>query len=150
MELLHLAFHCVFDRLYPRYYYMDPVHVISEVDGVRIISIDKCEFLHKVPGGLQESRFVYLRSDCGVVRQLRMCFRLSVLNSQHLRRPSSSLAQSILVRSCMKPTRNSSPRTRTHTRVYPTFGRILLKPLIRASMPPDESGKLSGRRSCSR
>ena len=32
-----------------RYYYTDPIHLVNEVDGVRIISIDKCEFLQKVP-----------------------------------------------------------------------------------------------------
>ena len=32
-----------------RYYYVDPVHLFTEVDGVRIFSMDKCEFLQKVP-----------------------------------------------------------------------------------------------------
>lgn len=33
-----------------RYYYDGRVHVIPEFDGVRLISNDACEFLHKVPG----------------------------------------------------------------------------------------------------
>lgn len=33
-----------------RYYYVEPVHLITEVDGLRVISIDRCELLQKVPG----------------------------------------------------------------------------------------------------
>lgn len=33
-----------------RYFYDGRVHVISEFDGVRLITNDACEFLHKVPG----------------------------------------------------------------------------------------------------
>lgn len=33
-----------------RYYYEKKVHVIPDIDGVRIMSADKCEFLQKVPG----------------------------------------------------------------------------------------------------
>ncbi|KAF8331517.1 vacuolar assembling/sorting protein VPS16 [Cantharellus anzutake] len=32
-----------------KYYYTSPTHLISEIDGVRIISSDRCDFLQKVP-----------------------------------------------------------------------------------------------------
>lgn len=35
-----------------RYYYDGHVHVIAEFDGVRLITNDTCEFLHKVSGRL--------------------------------------------------------------------------------------------------
>ena len=44
-----------------RYYYTDPIHLVNEVDGVRIISIDKCEFLQKVPRESRPMRAVYMR-----------------------------------------------------------------------------------------
>ncbi|KAJ9309890.1 hypothetical protein DTO217A2_528 [Paecilomyces variotii] len=37
-----------------RYYYDGRVHVIPEFDGVRLISNDACEFLHKVPDVMEE------------------------------------------------------------------------------------------------
>lgn len=33
-----------------RYDYLDPVQLVGEIDGIRIISLEKCEFLQKVPG----------------------------------------------------------------------------------------------------
>lgn len=33
-----------------RYDYLDAVHLVSEVDGARLLSKEKCEFLQKVPG----------------------------------------------------------------------------------------------------
>lgn len=33
-----------------RFDYLDPVILVSEVDGARIISKEKCEFVQKVPG----------------------------------------------------------------------------------------------------
>lgn len=35
-----------------RYYYDGHVHVIPEFDGIRLITNDTCEFLHKVAGKL--------------------------------------------------------------------------------------------------
>lgn len=32
-----------------RYFYSDPVHLVGEIDGTRIISTDVCEFLQIVP-----------------------------------------------------------------------------------------------------
>ncbi|KAJ9216016.1 hypothetical protein DTO166G4_2260 [Paecilomyces variotii] len=37
-----------------RYYYDGRVHVIPEFDGVRLITNDACEFLHKVPDVMEE------------------------------------------------------------------------------------------------
>lgn len=37
-----------------KYYYDDQVHVVPDIDGVRIITNDVCEFLHKVPDQLEE------------------------------------------------------------------------------------------------
>ncbi|SCV74365.1 BQ2448_6797 [Microbotryum intermedium] len=37
-----------------KYFYSDPVHLIGEVDGTRIISSDLCEFLHMVPQSSQD------------------------------------------------------------------------------------------------
>ncbi|KAJ6237515.1 vacuolar protein sorting vps16 [Anaeramoeba flamelloides] len=34
---------------YLQYYYYEPIHLITEVDGTRIITNTKCEFLRKVP-----------------------------------------------------------------------------------------------------
>lgn len=33
-----------------RYYYTEPIHLMTEMDGVRIFSMDKSELLQKVPG----------------------------------------------------------------------------------------------------
>ena len=33
-----------------RYYYDGRVHVVPEFDGVRLVTNDTCEFLHKVAG----------------------------------------------------------------------------------------------------
>lgn len=33
-----------------RYYYDSRVHLVSEIDGIRLITTDTCEFLQKVPG----------------------------------------------------------------------------------------------------
>ena len=33
-----------------RYYYDGWVHLLADIDGVRIITNDVCEFLQKVPG----------------------------------------------------------------------------------------------------
>lgn len=35
-----------------RHYYDSWVHLIPEMDGIRMLSIEKCEFLQKVPGNL--------------------------------------------------------------------------------------------------
>ena len=37
-----------------KYYYDSQVHVVPDVDGVRIISNESCEFLHKVPDATEE------------------------------------------------------------------------------------------------
>lgn len=37
-----------------KYYYDDVVHVIPDVDGVRLLTSDVCEFLHKVPDPTEE------------------------------------------------------------------------------------------------
>ena len=37
-----------------KYYYDDVVHIIPDIDGVRIITPDSCEFLHKVPDESEE------------------------------------------------------------------------------------------------
>ncbi|KPI35492.1 uncharacterized protein AB675_10984 [Cyphellophora attinorum] len=37
-----------------KYYYDDQVHVIPDVDGVRLITNQSCEFLHKVPDASEE------------------------------------------------------------------------------------------------
>lgn len=37
-----------------KYYYDDQVHVVPDIDGVRLISNDACEFLRKVPDPLEE------------------------------------------------------------------------------------------------
>jgi hypothetical protein len=42
-----------------RYFYSDPVYLIGEIDGTRIISRDHCEFLQKVP---RKFRFVELKN----------------------------------------------------------------------------------------
>ncbi|KAJ6245541.1 vacuolar protein sorting vps16 [Anaeramoeba flamelloides] len=34
---------------YLQYYYYEPIHLVTEIDGTRIISNTKCEFLRKVP-----------------------------------------------------------------------------------------------------
>lgn len=33
-----------------RYYYDDWIHLLPDVDGVRLLTNDVCEFLQKVPG----------------------------------------------------------------------------------------------------
>ncbi|CAG8837592.1 30189_t:CDS:2, partial [Racocetra persica] len=38
-----------------RYPYDDAIHLIPEIDGVRIIGSDKCEFLQKVPDVIEET-----------------------------------------------------------------------------------------------
>lgn len=40
-----------------RYYYDGRVHVIPEFDGVRLLTNDTCEFLHKVSGEKRHSPF---------------------------------------------------------------------------------------------
>lgn len=37
-----------------KYYYDSQVHVVPDMDGVRIITNDSCEFLHKVPDATEE------------------------------------------------------------------------------------------------
>lgn len=37
-----------------KYYYDDIVHVVPDVDGVRLITSESCEFLHKVPDECEE------------------------------------------------------------------------------------------------
>lgn len=37
-----------------KYYYDDQVHVVPDIDGVRLITNESCEFLHKVPDPLEE------------------------------------------------------------------------------------------------
>ncbi|EHY53179.1 Vacuolar protein sorting-associated protein 16 [Exophiala dermatitidis] len=37
-----------------KYYYDDQVHVVPDIDGVRLITHEACEFLHKVPDPLEE------------------------------------------------------------------------------------------------
>ncbi|KIW21568.1 hypothetical protein PV08_02148 [Exophiala spinifera] len=37
-----------------KYYYDDQVHVVPDIDGVRLITNDSCDFLHKVPDQLEE------------------------------------------------------------------------------------------------
>ncbi|KAK5443312.1 Vacuolar protein sorting-associated protein 16 [Exophiala xenobiotica] len=37
-----------------KYYYDDQVHVVADIDGVRLITNEACEFLHKVPDPLEE------------------------------------------------------------------------------------------------
>jgi hypothetical protein len=37
---------------YIKYSYDDAIYLIPEIDGVRVISSDKCEFLQKVPSKL--------------------------------------------------------------------------------------------------
>lgn len=37
-----------------KYYYDDQVHVVPDIDGVRLITNETCEFLHKVPDALEE------------------------------------------------------------------------------------------------
>ena len=37
-----------------KYYYDSQVHVVPDIDGVRIISNESCEFLHKVPDATEE------------------------------------------------------------------------------------------------
>ncbi|KIV87870.1 hypothetical protein PV11_03388 [Exophiala sideris] len=37
-----------------KYYYDDQVHVVPDIDGVRLITNDACEFLRKVPDPLEE------------------------------------------------------------------------------------------------
>ncbi|KAH8920137.1 vacuolar protein sorting-associated protein 16 [Atractiella rhizophila] len=32
-----------------RYFYTDPIHLVPELDGVRLLSSDRCEFIEKVP-----------------------------------------------------------------------------------------------------
>ena len=38
-----------------RYFYDGCVHLIADVDGVRIVTNDVCEFLQKVPGELSRT-----------------------------------------------------------------------------------------------
>ena len=33
-----------------RYYYAGPTFAVTEVDGVRVIAADACDFIQKVPG----------------------------------------------------------------------------------------------------
>jgi len=35
---------------FTRYYYDSRVHLVPEIDGIRLITTDCCEFLQKVPG----------------------------------------------------------------------------------------------------
>lgn len=35
---------------YTRYYYDSRVHLVPEIDGIRMITTESCEFLQKVPG----------------------------------------------------------------------------------------------------
>lgn len=37
-----------------KYFYDNPVHVVPDLDGVRLITNESCEFLHKVPDALEE------------------------------------------------------------------------------------------------
>ncbi|KIX08743.1 uncharacterized protein Z518_03400 [Rhinocladiella mackenziei CBS 650.93] len=37
-----------------KYYYDDQVHVVPDIDGVRLLTNEACEFLHKVPDPLEE------------------------------------------------------------------------------------------------
>lgn len=42
-----------------KYTYEDPIYLASEIDGVRIISNDRCEVLQKVPGNIY-SIYIYI------------------------------------------------------------------------------------------
>lgn len=44
-----------------KYSYDDSIYLIPEVDGVRVISSDKCEFLQKVPSNVYHF-YIYLLS----------------------------------------------------------------------------------------
>lgn len=68
-----------------RYYYDGRVHVIPEFDGIRLITNDTCEFLHKVSGKLHKSKPMVTATDyleqmsrrrfSGLVRRLlHQCF----------------------------------------------------------------------------
>ncbi|KIW38854.1 uncharacterized protein PV06_08684 [Exophiala oligosperma] len=37
-----------------KYYYDDQVHVVPDIDGIRLITNESCDFLHKVPDQLEE------------------------------------------------------------------------------------------------
>jgi hypothetical protein len=37
-------------RIHRRYFYDSRVHLIADIDGVRLITNEVCEFLQKVPG----------------------------------------------------------------------------------------------------
>lgn len=54
-----------------KYSYSDPVVLISECDGVRIVSNSKCEFLHRVPKST-----VRVHAWCWLMLGRRTCSRL--------------------------------------------------------------------------
>jgi len=39
-----------------RYFYAGPTFAVTEVDGVRVIAVDACDFIHKVPGDRTSSQ----------------------------------------------------------------------------------------------
>lgn len=47
-----LKAHSISDTWHYRYYYDGWVHLLADIDGVRIITNDVCEFLQKVHSGL--------------------------------------------------------------------------------------------------
>jgi vacuolar protein sorting-associated protein 16 len=36
----------------PRYFYAGPTFAVTEVDGIRVVAADTCDFIQKVPGNL--------------------------------------------------------------------------------------------------
>jgi hypothetical protein len=45
-----------------KYSYDDAIYLVPEIDGVRVISCDKCEFLQKVPSMLFNNNYFFKKS----------------------------------------------------------------------------------------
>lgn len=73
-----------------RYFYSDPVYLLGEIDGTRIISNEACEFLQIVPRQFYLSRLPYSKFFSTDFRNLLL------ESSQDVFRPGSASPSAIL------------------------------------------------------
>ena len=64
-----------------KYYYDNPVHVVPDIDGARLITNDSCEFLHKVPDTSEEVFRIGSDTPAGVSTRFYRLTRTEVAKS---------------------------------------------------------------------
>ena len=79
-----------------KYYYDDQVHIVPDIDGVRIITNESCEFLHKVPDSLEEVFKLGSTSPASVlVDSIELLERKSPKADENIQRIKPSLPDAV-------------------------------------------------------